>query len=102
MGGGWAPSGSILVVPGDTNGDGVVDLDELNGVLANYNHGAVDQSALNDVLTRYWQSNRFRITNAAGLGSSRVAFALDNSGVGPLTTEYSTNLMNWTVLGPAQ
>jgi len=101
MGVGLAPPGGILVA-GDTNGDAVVDLNELDGVLANYNQGAVDQSALNEVLARYWQSNRFRITNAAGLGSPRVAFALDNSGIGPLTTEYSTNLVNWTVLGPAQ
>jgi hypothetical protein len=101
IGVGLAPPGHILVVPGDTNGDGVVDLNELNAVLENYNHGAVDQSALNLVLTNYWSYNPFRITNATGLGSPNVVFKLNNTGVDPFTTESSTDLVNWSILGPA-
>ena len=72
-------------VPGDTNGDGIVDQNELDAVLANY-----------------WPySPWLYMTNVAGLGGTNVTFALTNSTAGAFSVEYSTDLMNWIYLGPA-
>jgi hypothetical protein len=70
---------------GDLNGDGLVDQSELNTVLANY------------FATSPW----LQMTNVAGLGGTNVTFALSNSTDGAFSAEYSTNLSNWFLLGPA-
>jgi hypothetical protein len=72
-------------VPGDTDGNGVVDESELNAVLSAY----------------YPTSPWLRMTNVAGLGGSNVTFALPNAATGPFRVEYSTNLIDWLPLGPA-
>jgi hypothetical protein len=77
------PSGGA--VSGDGNGDGRVDEAELNIVLANY----------------FPNSPILRMTNAAGLGGTNVTFALTNALAGAFSVEYTTNLTNWFLLGPA-
>ncbi len=77
------PSG--IPVPGDINGDGVVDQSELNLVLSNY----------------YSYSPWLYMTNVAGLGGTNVTFALSNSTAGAFSVEYSTDLVDWQFLGPA-
>lgn len=74
-----------MTVPGDVDGNGIVDQDELNAVLMNY----------------FPHSPFLQMTNVAGLGSSNVTFALSNSTVGAFSVDYSTNLANWFFLGPA-
>ena len=80
-----APLGIAPPRTGDFNGDGVVDATELNAFLAEY----------------YSTSAWLRMTNVAGLGGSNVTFALSNSTAGAFSVEYTTNLMNWFLLGPA-
>jgi hypothetical protein len=72
-------------VAGDVNGDGVVDQSELNAVYASY------------VTNSPW----LYLTNVAGLGSTNVSFALSNNIAGGYTVQVSTDLVNWTDLGPA-
>jgi hypothetical protein len=72
-------------VPGDLNGDGVVSQSELDAVYANY------------LPTSPW----LQMTNLAGLGSSNVSFALNNSVSGAYSVEFTTNLVDWLLLGPA-
>jgi len=79
-----------------------VDQTDLNAVLANYNNGAVNQSALDFVLTRYWPNSPWLLmTNTAGLGTSNVQFALPYPTAWNFTVEVSTNLSSWAPLGPA-
>ncbi len=73
------------LAPGDFNGDGVVDQNELNLVLSNY----------------FPTSPFLQMTNVAGLGGTNVTFALTNSLAGAFNVEYTTNLVNWLFLGPA-
>lgn len=70
---------------GDLNGDGLVDQSELNIVLSNY----------------FPNSPWLYLTNVAGLGGTNVTFALSNSTAGAFSVEYTTNLSNWYLLGPA-
>jgi len=73
------------LVTGDLNGDDFVDDNELNAVLANY-----------------WPNSPWlRMTNVAGLGGTNVTFTLSNSTAGAFSVEYTTNLSNWFLLGPA-
>jgi hypothetical protein len=92
-----------VLVPGDTNGDGIVDQNELAGVLSYLNgNGMVNDSELNLVLSDYFPYSPFlSMTNVAGLGGSNVTFALTNSVAGAFSVEYSTNLADWLYLGPA-
>jgi hypothetical protein len=83
--GALAPAGSTSLVPGDLNGDGVVDESELNIVLANY----------------FPDSPFLHMTNVAGLGGTHVIFALTNSLAGAFSVEFTTNLLDWYFLGPA-
>jgi len=70
---------------GDSNGDGLVDDNELNTVLANY-----------------WPNSPWlKMTNVAGLGGTNVTFAITNSVTGAFTVEYSTDLSTWQPVGPA-
>jgi len=72
-------------IPGDGNGDGIVDASELDLVLSNY-----------------WPySPWLQMTNVAGLGGTNVTFALTNSMAGSFTVQYSTDLANWLLLGQA-
>ena len=80
-----APLGATSVVPGDLNGDGIVDQNELNNVLAYY------------WLTSPW----LMITNTAGLGTTNVLFSLTNANNFDLSVLVSTNLTDWDFLGPA-
>ena len=80
----FTPSNGIPV-PGDINGDGIVDGNELNVVLSNY----------------FPNSPWLYMTNVAGLGGTNVTFGLTNSVTGSFSVEYSTNLMDWYYLGPA-
>jgi hypothetical protein len=68
---------------GDTDGDGVVSPAEFNAVYSNYLANA--QGLL--------------MTNVSGLGSDEVSFELSN--LPPITVESSTDLVNWSALGPA-
>ncbi len=72
-------------VPGDLNGDGAVSQSELDVVYANY------------LPSSPWLA----MTNVAGLGSSNVSFALNNSVSGAYSVEFTTNLVDWVPLGPA-
>ena len=73
------------LVSGDLNGDGLVDQNELDIVLSNY-----------------WPySPWLYMTNVAGLGGTNVTFALSNSTAGAFSVEYTTNLVDWQLLGPA-
>jgi hypothetical protein len=72
-------------IPGDTDGNGTVDQNEFNAVLAAY----------------YPTSPWLRMTNVAGLGGTNVTFALPDAGAVGFGVEYSTNLVDWLPLGPA-
>ena len=72
-------------IPGDLNGDGIVSQSEFDAVYTNY------------AKTSPWRY----MTNVAGLGGTNVTFALSNSDIGSYTVQYSTNLTDWTTLGPA-
>ncbi|MDD5138737.1 MAG: DUF5011 domain-containing protein [Verrucomicrobiales bacterium] len=76
---------TLLRVPGDQNGDGIVSQSELDAVYAGY------------VTNSPW----LYLTNVAGLGGTNVTFALNNSVLGSYTVQYSTNLTDWLPLGPA-
>jgi hypothetical protein len=41
------------------------------------------------------------MTSVAGLGSTNVTFALANPAAGAFNVQYSTDLVNWYLLGPA-
>jgi hypothetical protein len=74
-----------LYVPGDVNGDGIVDQGELNAVLANY-----------------WPNSPWVwMTNTAGLGSTNVQFSLTNTAAWNFSVLVSTNLVDWQYLGTA-
>jgi hypothetical protein len=75
----------VVVVPGDLNSDGIVSRSELETVYANY------------LRTSPW----LLMTNVAGLGGTNVVFGISNSPDSALNVEYSTNLMQWQLLGPA-
>jgi alpha-tubulin suppressor-like RCC1 family protein len=92
-----------IFAPGDVNGDGVVDQAEFSGVLADLNgNGIITQDQLNMVLSNYFpHSPWLYITNAAGLGSENVTFALTNSTAGAFSVWMTTNLADWEYLGPA-
>jgi hypothetical protein len=86
VGGAWAPEATFTTVkvPGDTNNDGIVSQDELDHVLAHY-----------------WPTSPWlAMTNASGLGDTNVQFTLTGYNAWNFTVEYSTNLMDWNVLGP--
>jgi hypothetical protein len=73
------------VVPGDTDGDGVVNTNELQTVLANY-----------------WQNNPWlQMTNPMKLTNGFFQFALTNNAVWNFSVQVTTNLMDWEFLGPA-
>jgi hypothetical protein len=75
----------LTLVPGDLDGDGIVNEFELN-----------------TVLTNYWpHSPWLQLTNIAGLGGTNVTFALTNATTGAFSVEYTTNLADWLPLGPA-
>lgn len=79
-------AGTNVIVPGDTNGDGIVDQAELNVVLANY----------------WAHSPWVYMTNAARLCDGRFQFELTNASAWNFTVLVTTNLMDWTNLpGPA-
>ena len=74
-----------MYLPGDLNGDGIVDQTELNAVLANY-----------------WPNSPWLwLTNTAGLGSTNVQFALTNTAAWKFSVLVSTNLVDWQYLGRA-
>jgi hypothetical protein len=73
---------SVGVVSGDLNGDGIVDENELNGVLTNY-----------------WQNSPGVImTNVVKLNDGRFQFGLTNQEAWNFSVLVSTNLVNWEVL----
>jgi hypothetical protein len=87
-GGAWASEASFttrIPTSGDLDNDGVVSRTEFDIVLENY----------------LANSPYLRITNTAGLGGTNVTFALTNDIAGALSVEYSTNLTDWQLLGPA-
>ncbi len=88
---------------GDANGDGVVDGSEFSAVLAKlHGSGVVSQTDLGLVLSNYWpNSGWLGMTNVAGLGGRSVTFALTNDVSGAFSVEASTDLLNWSLLGPA-
>jgi hypothetical protein len=73
-------------VPGDLNGDGIVDQNELNAVLSNY----------------WAHSAWIYMTNPASLGGGFFQFALSNATGWNFTVLVSSNNLDWTNLpGPA-
>jgi hypothetical protein len=88
-------------IPGDLNNDGIVDANDLKGLLMNYS-SAVDQTAVSAVLSNYWPNRLLlAMTNVAGVGGATVTFALTNSNAGAYSVQYSTDLVGWQSLGPA-
>jgi hypothetical protein len=77
---------NVYAPAGDLNGDGIVDQNELNAVLANY-----------------WASSPWvYMTNPLSLGGGFFQFALTNATGWNFTVLASTNLADWTNLsGPA-
>jgi hypothetical protein len=71
--------------------------------VGDYNgNGVIDQNELNNVLSNFWPSSPWlQMTNLADLGGSNVTFTLSNSTAGAFSVEYSTNLIDWSFLGPA-
>lgn len=94
---------SGVPVPGDVNGDGIVDATEFAAVLAKLNgNGIVSETELSMVLSNYWPySPWLSMTNVAGLGATNVTFALSNSTATAFSVQYSTDLSNWFYLGQA-
>jgi hypothetical protein len=79
------PPSATTPVPGDVNGDGIVDQTELNSVLSNY-----------------WANSPWvYMTNVGGLGTTNVQFTLTNATAWDFSVLVSTNLINWEFLGPA-
>jgi phospholipase C len=78
--------GTNYAIPGDLNGDGIVDQDELNAVLASY-----------------WAHSQWvYMSNALSLGGGVFQFALTNASAWNFTVLASSNLVDWTNLpGPA-
>ena len=74
--------GTNYSVPGDLNGDGIVDQSELNLVLMNY----------------WTRSPWLYMTNAAKLCDGAFQFALTNTSGWNFTVLVSTNLSDWTNL----
>ena len=70
-----------LFANGDSNGDGVVDLTELNSALSNY-----------------WSGSSLYMTNPAVLGGGAFQFALTNVAGWQLGVEVSPDLVTWTNL----
>jgi hypothetical protein len=70
-----------LYAPGDFNGNGVVEPDELAAVYAGY-----------------WQDHPTLITNTLGLGSPSVQLEVADSLGWDLTAMVSTDMVNWTNL----
>ena len=80
-----APVTATTLIPGDTDGDGVVGSNELSAVLANY-----------------WANNPWlQMTNPATLNDGFFQFALMNDAVWNFSVDVTTNLMDWDFLGPA-
>jgi hypothetical protein len=76
--------------------DPVVTLGDANG------NGVIDQAELDAVLAGYWPTSPWLyMTNTAGLGGKQVTFTLTNSTAGAYSVESSTNLADWSFLGPA-
>jgi uncharacterized repeat protein (TIGR01451 family) len=76
------PGTNVYSLAGDLNGDGIVDQDELNAVLANY-----------------WASSPWLyMTNPASLGGGFFQFALTNATGWNFTVITSSNLVDWTTL----
>jgi hypothetical protein len=74
--------GATMIVPGDRNGDGLVDQAELNAVLA-----------------YYWPSSPWvYMSNFTSLGGGAFEFALTNHTAWTFTVLTSTNLVDWTNL----
>ena len=79
------PVTSTEIVPGDLNGNGVVDNSELQQVLANY-----------------WANNPWlQMTNPAKLSEGFFQFALTNEAVWNFSVDVTTNFTDWNFLGPA-
>jgi hypothetical protein len=73
---------NVGVVPGDLNGDGIVDQNELNGVLSNY----------------WANSPLLMMTNLVSLGGGVFEFALTNLTGWNFSVLSSSNLIDWEVL----
>jgi hypothetical protein len=64
--------------------------------------GGVEQNELDAVLAGYWPTSPWLyMTNTAGLGGTNVSFTLTNSTAGAYSVWMSTNLSDWQYLGPA-
>jgi hypothetical protein len=95
-------SSNGVVIPGDANGDGMVDQAEFAAVLQHlHGTGAVSESDLSLVLSNYFPHAFLQLTNAAGLGGPNVTFGLTNAFASAFSVEYSTNLLDWRFLGSA-
>ena len=79
------PITATNLMSGDLDGDGRISEGELQSFLGDY----------------FSTSPFLQITNVAGLGSTNVTFALTNALAGAFSVEYSTNLADWYLLGPA-
>ena len=80
-----APVTATTIIPGDTDGDGLVTSNELSSVLANY-----------------WANNPgLQMTNPVPLTDGYFQFALTNDAVWNFSIEATTNLIDWEFIGPA-
>ena len=73
-----------LFASGDANGDGIVDLHELNSALSNY-----------------WATTTVYMTNPATLGGGGFQFAITNVAGWQLGVQGSSDLLTWTNLPSA-
>ncbi len=95
------PVGTPNSVPGDTNGDGTVDENELAAVLAHITtNGTVSPANLGLALRNYFAAYPLIMSNVDGLGSARILFTLPNSPDPNLSVQSSTDLIDWQSLGP--
>jgi hypothetical protein len=88
-------------VPGDINGDGIVDSSELATIITHlHTNGVVLPADLDLVLSNYWlNASTIRMTNVAGLSTPVVTFGLTNYAGENFGVEYSSNLIDWVPLG---
>lgn len=96
-----APVNATNPVPGDVNGDGLVDANEVIAVLSHLaTNGTIGPESLNLALQNYLATYPLALSNVDGLGKSKILFNLPGFPNANLSAQSSTDLVNWQTLGP--
>ena len=96
-----APVSATNPVPGDVNGDGVVDGSEVITVLSHLaTNGTIGPVSLNLALQNYLGAYPIAFSNVDGMGGSNVVFNVPGFPNANLSVQSSTDLVNWQTLGP--